>query len=145
VGLHRGGGLPDSESISSLHYLVLDVELLGTSSRSLPLPKSVSSLKMEADAWPWLRHPRWDHCHGLSARSILQPWGGCDGSRWIPSVVPSGRGGWAKPSSRLESMWNSSVESSIMARNGDGGSPWVGHMRVASKLLPLDERLRPPK
>jgi hypothetical protein len=56
-----------------------------------------------------------------------------------------GEGGGGEPSSLLETVWNSSVESSIMARSEDGGPPLVEPMRAASESLPLGERLRPPK
>jgi hypothetical protein len=42
-------------------------------------------------------------------------------------------------------MWNSSVESSIMAHRGDGDLLWVEPMMVAPELFLLGERLRPPK
>jgi hypothetical protein len=58
--------------------------------------------------------------------------------------MPSGRGG-AKTSSLLETVWNSLVESSIMAYNGDSSPPWVEPRRAASESLSLGERLRPPK
>jgi hypothetical protein len=65
----------------------------------------------------------------------------------------SGPCGWAAMAACLTvslshhcaSSWNSSVESSIMARNGDGGPPQVEPTRVASESLPLGERLRPLK
>jgi hypothetical protein len=45
----------------------------------------------------------------------------------------------------LVEVWNSLIESSIMAYNGDSSPPWVEPRRVASESLPLGERLRPPK
>jgi hypothetical protein len=46
--LMHGGCLLAGELASLLRYLMLDVGLLNAGSRSLPLPKSTSSLEMEA-------------------------------------------------------------------------------------------------
>jgi hypothetical protein len=51
--------------------------------------------------------------------------------------------GWTKLPSLLEAMWNSSVESSIMARN-NGDPLWVVPMKTMPKSLPLGERLKLP-
>jgi hypothetical protein len=91
--LGHGGSLPNSESVSSLHCLMLSIEFLGAGSHSLPLAKGAPSFKGEADVRPRHRHPWWNHRRGLSSWSVLQPWCGCDGSRQSPHVVPSGRGG----------------------------------------------------
>jgi hypothetical protein len=53
--------------------------------------------------------------------------------------------GRLEPPSLAEYVWNSSVESLIMARNGDRGLLWVEPMKAASEPSPLGERLRPPK
>jgi hypothetical protein len=50
--------------------------------------------------------------------------------------------GWSILPSPFEVMWNSSVESPVMARSGDGGLPWVEPMTAASEPLPIGERLR---
>jgi hypothetical protein len=50
-----------------------------------------------------------------------------------------------EPPSPLDVVWNSSVESSIMARRGDGDPLWVEPMKVVPELLLLGERLRLPK
>jgi hypothetical protein len=43
-----------------------------------------------------------------------------------------------EPSSPLEAVWNSSMESPIMAHSGDGGSLLVEPMKVAAELLFLE-------
>jgi hypothetical protein len=43
------------------------------------------------------------------------------------------REGRSEPPYSLEVVWNSSVESSIMAHSGDVGSLWVEHMKAAPK------------
>jgi hypothetical protein len=55
------------------------------------------------------------------------------------------REGMPEPPPLLEVMWNSSVQSSIMAHRGDGGQLWVERMKAVLELLLLGERLRPPK
>jgi hypothetical protein len=55
------------------------------------------------------------------------------------------REGRLEPPSLLKAMWNSLVESPIMAHSRDGGLLWVEPMRAVSKPSPLGERLRPPK
>jgi hypothetical protein len=50
-----------------------------------------------------------------------------------------------EPPPLLEVVWNSSVESSIMTRYGDGGPLRVEPMKVVSELLLLRERLKPQK
>jgi hypothetical protein len=47
----------------------------------------------------------------------------------------------AEPSSLLETVWNSSVESPIVARSGDGGPSLVELTRVASESLPWERGL----
>jgi hypothetical protein len=48
------------------------------------------------------------------------------------------------PPSPHDVVWNSSVESSIMAHHGDGDPLWVEPMKVVPKLFLPGERLRPP-
>jgi hypothetical protein len=55
------------------------------------------------------------------------------------------REGRLEPPSLPKAMWNSLVESPIMAHSRDGGLLWVEPMRAVSKPSPLGERLRPPK
>jgi hypothetical protein len=45
----------------------------------------------------------------------------------------------------LKTMWNSSVESFVMARNGDSGSQRVEPMKAASESFLLGERHMPLK
>jgi hypothetical protein len=59
-----------------------------------------------------------------------------------PSLLGEGR---SEPPPLLESMWNSSVEYSIMAHRGDSGLLRVETMKVVPKLRLLGERLKPPK
>jgi hypothetical protein len=47
--------------------------------------------------------------------------------------------------SLFEAMWNSSVESPVMAHSRDGGLPWAKPMTMASEPSPMGERLRAPK
>jgi hypothetical protein len=44
-----------------------------------------------------------------------------------------------------EIVWNSSMESSIMAHHGCGGPLWVELMKAVPESLLLGERLRLPK
>jgi hypothetical protein len=44
-----------------------------------------------------------------------------------------------------EVVWNSSMESPVMAHSGDGVPPWVEPITVALETSPMGERLRPPK
>jgi hypothetical protein len=44
-----------------------------------------------------------------------------------------------------EVMWNSSAETPVMARSGDGGPPRAELMTMESEPSPMGERLRPPK
>jgi hypothetical protein len=83
---------------SLLRYLVLRVELLSADSSSLPLPKSVSSLEGEIYVRPRCYHLLWNHCHGLSGRSVFQPYSGCDGSRRSPVTCLLGEGRLEPPS-----------------------------------------------
>jgi hypothetical protein len=57
-----------------------------------------------------------------------------------PSLLGEGR---LETSPPLEVVWNSSVESSIMAHRWDGGPLWVEPMKAVPELLLLGERLRP--
>jgi hypothetical protein len=50
--------------------------------------------------------------------------------------------GRVSPPSLFEAMWNSSVESPVVARDGDGGPQWVEPMAVASELSLQGERFR---
>jgi hypothetical protein len=88
--LGHDGCLLAGELALPLRCLTLSVGLLSVGSCSLPLPKSVSSLEGEVDVQPWCDHPRWNLCHGLSGRNILQSRRGHDGSRQSPRVVPPG-------------------------------------------------------
>jgi hypothetical protein len=69
--LDRDGRLLTGELASPLLYLTIGVGLLGASSRSLPLPKSASSLKGEAGVRPRCQRPQRNYCHGLSGRIVL--------------------------------------------------------------------------
>jgi hypothetical protein len=53
--------------------------------------------------------------------------------------------GRPEPPSLLDSLWNSSMESSIMAHHRDGDPLQVEPMKAAPELLFLGERLRPLK
>jgi hypothetical protein len=55
------------------------------------------------------------------------------------------REGRPEPPPLLEVMWNSSVESSIKVRRGDGGPLRVEPTKVVPKSLLLKERLKPTK
>jgi hypothetical protein len=44
---------------------------------------------------------------------------------------------WADPPSPLEAVWNSSVESSIIAHRGDGGPLWVESRKAVPESLLL--------
>jgi hypothetical protein len=50
-----------------------------------------------------------------------------------------------KPHTPLDAMRNSSVESSLMARNEDGVSLWVQPMKAVPESPLLRERLKPLK
>jgi hypothetical protein len=58
--------------------------------------------------------------------------------------MPSGRGE-VDPPSPSEAVWNSLVESHIMAHSGDGGPLRVEPMMAVSELSLLGESLRQPK
>jgi hypothetical protein len=58
------------------------------------------------------------------------------------SLLGEGR---PEPLSPLEAMWNSLVESSIVAHNGVGGPLRLEAMKAKSESLLLGERLRPLK
>jgi hypothetical protein len=45
----------------------------------------------------------------------------------------------------LEAVLNSSVESSVLARSGDGGPLWVEPMKAAPESFLMGERLSHPK
>jgi hypothetical protein len=53
---------------------------------------SVALLEREADIRLWCRHPRWNYHRGLSNRSILHPWCGCDKSELSPHAASPRRG-----------------------------------------------------
>jgi hypothetical protein len=128
------------ELVSSLHHLLLDVGLPSMGMSSLPLLRSASSLEGVVGGQPRCQHPWLNHLHILDGRSVLLPQWGCDGSR--RSLLREGR---PEPPPPFEAVWNSSVESSIMACRGDGGPLWVKPMKVVPKSLHLGERLRPLK
>jgi hypothetical protein len=92
--------------------------LPSTGLHSLPLLMSASLLKGEAGIQPWHRRPWWNRHHGMSGQSILHPWCGCDGSGRSPRVAPP-VGGEAEAPLPLDTMRNSSGESSIMAHRVD--------------------------
>jgi hypothetical protein len=60
----------------------------------LPPPHltSVALLEREANIRLWCRHPRWNYHRGLSNRSILHPWCGCDKSELSPHAASPRRG-----------------------------------------------------
>jgi hypothetical protein len=60
----------------------------------------------------------------------------------MPRFLGEGRSG---PPSPLDVVWNSSVESSIMAHCKDGDPLLVEPMKAAPELFLLGERLRLPK
>jgi hypothetical protein len=55
------------------------------------------------------------------------------------------REGRLEPPTSLEAVWNSSVESSIMAHHGDGGPLRFELMKAMLESLLLGERLMPLK
>jgi hypothetical protein len=60
----------------------------------------------------------------------------------MPRLLGEGR---TEPASPLDAMWNSSVESSMMACHVDDVPLRVDPTNVAPESLLLGERLRPPK
>jgi hypothetical protein len=92
VGSRRGSGLLAGELASLWHYPLLGSGLLSADLRLLPPVMSVMSLEREASFWLWHRRPRGNRHRGLSSRSVLHPWYGCDGSERSPCVMPSRRG-----------------------------------------------------
>jgi hypothetical protein len=44
-----------------------------------------------------------------------------------------------------DALWNSLMESLIVAHSGDSGPPRAKPMMMASELSPMRERIRPPK
>jgi hypothetical protein len=58
------------------------------------------------------------------------------------SLLGEGR---LEPPPLLEAVWNSSLESSIMALHGDGVPLWVEPMKVVPESLLLGERPKSPK
>jgi hypothetical protein len=50
--------------------------------------------------------------------------------------------GRSEPPSPLEAVWNSLVESSIMAHYGDSGPLWVEPMQAVPESFLLGEKLR---
>jgi hypothetical protein len=73
-------------------------------------------------------------CHGVIVMGV--------GKAPTPSLLGEGRPHHPPP---LQAMWNSLVESSIMAHCGDGGPLRVEPMKVVPEFLLLGERLRLPK
>jgi hypothetical protein len=59
----------------------------------------------------------------------------------MPRLLGEGR---VEPPSSLDVMRNSSSESSIMARHGDGVPLRVEPMKAVPELPLIEERLRPP-
>jgi hypothetical protein len=60
---------------------------------------------------------------------------------WCHAFLDSG----GVPPSLPKAMWNSSMESPIMAHSGDNGLLWVEPAMVASEMSLLGERLWSPK
>jgi hypothetical protein len=103
---------------------------------------------------------RWvaQHGHALVAPleecTIGQRSGWCPVMAPAPVVVLTGVGGAPTPSHLgegrseppplLEVVWNTAVESSIMARRRDGGPLWVESIKAMPESLLLGERLTPP-
>jgi hypothetical protein len=113
-------------------------------SRSFTLLMSALSLEREVGVRTRRRLPLWNRHRCLSGWSVLQPRYGCGGGGRSPCDIPSRRGE-VDPPSLSEAMWNSSVESPIMARNGDGGPLRVEPMMAVSESSLLGERLIPLK
>jgi hypothetical protein len=119
VRLDHGRGLLTSKLALLWRCVLLHEGKLSMGSCLLPPLTSAVSLEREDGIQPQHRRPWWNYHHGLSGRSVLYPWCGCDGSMQSPRVAPPMRGE-AKAPSLLDVMRNSSMESSIMARHGDG-------------------------
>jgi hypothetical protein len=66
------------------------------------------------------------------------------GAGIAPAVSFLGEGR-PEPPPPLEAMWNSLMESSIMAHHGDDGPMRVEPMKTMSVSLLLGERLKTPK
>jgi hypothetical protein len=90
--LDRGSGLLVGDLASSWHCLLLGGGLPSVGLHALPLLMSVSLLEREVSIRPWRCHPWWNRRHGLSGRSVLHLWCGCDGSEQSPSASPPRRG-----------------------------------------------------
>jgi hypothetical protein len=71
--LGRGDHLLVDELASVLRYLTLGVGLLSAGSRSLPLQKSMLSLRGEHGVRSRCKELQWNHRHGLSGRGVLWP------------------------------------------------------------------------
>jgi hypothetical protein len=97
----------------------------------------MSTLLLKREVGIRTRHhrPKWNHHHGLSGRRVLRPCYGCGGAggSLAPCLLGEGR---PEPPSPPKAMCNSSVESPIMARSGDGGLLQVEPMKAASELSP---------
>jgi hypothetical protein len=102
---------------------------------SLLLLMSMSSLKRELGVRPRCHRPWWNLHQSLSGMVMA-------GAGGDPALCLLGEG---EPPSPPEAMWNSLVESPIMAPSGDDGQLWVEPMMMASEPSPLGERLRPLK
>jgi hypothetical protein len=77
-------------------------------------------------------------------------WWSCPCHRWclirpLPSSAGPNQARRSILPSPSEVMWNSSTESPIMARSGDGGPPRAEPITIESEPSPMGERLRPPK
>jgi hypothetical protein len=110
--------------------------------RSFLLLMGTPLFKREVGVHPRRRLSRWNRRHSLSGRSIHRPRYGCGGGRVKPPVLcllGEGRSIHPSPS---EAVWNSSLESPIMAHRGDGGLLWDEPMTAASEPSLLGERLR---
>jgi hypothetical protein len=92
VWLDRGSGLLAGEPALLWCCFWHDSGLRSTRLHLLPLLMGMTLLEGEAGIRLRCHRPRWNCHHGLSDRSVLRPWCGCDGSKRSPRVVPPGRG-----------------------------------------------------
>jgi hypothetical protein len=91
VRLNHGSNLLIGELASPWRWPLLHCGLPSGGLHLLPHVMSVTSLKMKVGFPPWRYHPWGNRRRGLSGRSVLHPWHGCDGSERSPRVAPSGR------------------------------------------------------
>jgi hypothetical protein len=136
VRLDRGSGLLAGELASPWCCLWLGGGLLSTGLHLLPPLMSVTLLKWEASVRPWHHHPWWNRHHGLTGRSILHPWCGCDGSGRSPYAAPPGRGEAEGP---LPAPCHEELLDGILYH----GPPW-GWCPAASRAHEGSARVTPP-